>query len=942
MSDVVNRTADVAHLFEFLRDVQRLRVKPVVTLAEYTSAGGAVFELEALPTGYGVDVTGLGAADSAVSALTVPRIATTAAPEPPDEIRAWLTGSWHTPTSSAALVASLSFPDLDAGGTSALEVHEEALADHPEVSAAFDSWQAAWTAWADHEKATKPTRDLYQRLYVARETLAAAAQDWELVLAVGRLRWSPADRHILVQPAHIDLNDTTGALSVIREDVFVVEQDMLSPEQLPGADVTSALGTDLDAVFDEDVLAERLTAYVNRLDARGAFGERPSDPSAPWMRLAPTVILRKRSRMGLVEALDQIAQYLKDADEVPEGLLPLVDPDALSTRTSIERPREDGAVHWQDTDYFLPLPVNAQQFEVIRRVDYQPLTLVQGPPGTGKTHTTAALISHLLAQGKRVLVTAQTDQALHEVRDKLPTEIQDLAVSVLGTSQAERALLTRSVSVLAERAHHHSQSGTDTELSGFRSDLDDIGKRRATTRKKLLELRESDVAPNTIGPYRGTRAQIAEQVNGRRDQFEWTLSLLPDDLAETSLLTQTQWRELLGLLRDPAFEQNLEALTFVIPDVAVLATRAEFATQVAKAQTTSDQVDQLAASKTHPAYPALTSCDPERLSSLSADVAAIAGTMQAWADRDEPWIAECLGAIVTDKASSWVSRKGTIDERLRDASRLTDAIGDEHTVVLTGPASETKVMAQTVLAFLKSGESIRTDPLGKPKLGMFTAKTIKACAPLFATSTVDGRPPITEVALTRLTARIELDELLAALDVAWPSTVVPPEDTLAERLAWHRAEADLLSKVLEFGTQVDTLKTQTRTLAVPDIDWRSREQVTGLLEAIRLIETERDYASISQPLEQARDSLLALDTPQQPAPLARDIAEAIRAGDVDAYGTARTPGSPQTAVSTFLAKASRFLAASSMRPVPSFTSKAPHHPSSHTTTASTSSPLLSR
>ena len=63
-----------------------------------------------------------------------------------------------------------------------------------------------------------------------------------------------------------------------------------------------------------------------------------------------------------------------------------------------------------DDDIFLPLPVNDAQLRVIRRVDSAAQTLVQGPPGTGKTHTGAALISHLLAQGKRVLVTAQTDR----------------------------------------------------------------------------------------------------------------------------------------------------------------------------------------------------------------------------------------------------------------------------------------------------------------------------------------------------------------------------------------------------------------------------------------------------------------------------------------------------------------------------------------------------
>ena len=46
--------------------------------------------------------------------------------------------------------------------------------------------------------------------------------------------------------------------------------------------------------------------------------------------------------------------------------------------------------------------------------------LLYGPPGTGKTHTIANIISHYLATGKSVLVTAKTAEALMAVQEKLP------------------------------------------------------------------------------------------------------------------------------------------------------------------------------------------------------------------------------------------------------------------------------------------------------------------------------------------------------------------------------------------------------------------------------------------------------------------------------------------------------------------------------------------
>ncbi|MFD3486712.1 AAA domain-containing protein [Streptomyces sp. NPDC058665] len=63
--------------------------------------------------------------------------------------------------------------------------------------------------------------------------------------------------------------------------------------------------------------------------------------------------------------------------------------------------------------------------------------MVQGPPGTGKTHTIANLVSALLAQGQRVLVTSARDQPLTVLRDELPQPVRDLCVLLLSSTRHE-------------------------------------------------------------------------------------------------------------------------------------------------------------------------------------------------------------------------------------------------------------------------------------------------------------------------------------------------------------------------------------------------------------------------------------------------------------------------------------------------------------------------
>ena len=119
----------------------------------------------------------------------------------------------------------------------------------------------------------------------------------------------------------------------------------------------------------------------------------------------------------------------------------MIDPDHVPDAGSGGAERTDGAVVRVEEEPFLPLPVNETQLRILQQVDRHAQTLIQGPPGTGKTHTAAVLISHLLAQGKRVLVTAHTDRALKEVRGKLPEAVRPLAVSVVGATREDKSEL---------------------------------------------------------------------------------------------------------------------------------------------------------------------------------------------------------------------------------------------------------------------------------------------------------------------------------------------------------------------------------------------------------------------------------------------------------------------------------------------------------------------
>src|SRR5207247_10321916 len=104
-----------------------------------------------------------------------------------------------------------------------------------------------------------------------------------------------------------------------------------------------------------------------------------------------------------------------------------------------------------DDDILLAKETNEEQLQIIRRLSHSGSVIVQGPPGTGKTHTIGNIIGHLLAQGKSILVTAQTAKALRVLRDKVPEVLQPLCVAVLGSDQDARRQLESCIGSITER-----------------------------------------------------------------------------------------------------------------------------------------------------------------------------------------------------------------------------------------------------------------------------------------------------------------------------------------------------------------------------------------------------------------------------------------------------------------------------------------------------------
>jgi hypothetical protein len=855
-------------LFEFLGRTQQLRNQPPRTVDGYRS----VLWLADLPDHPAVSSAHRGDPEPDADILTVERVVRHEPPVP-DGLGDWLTADWRDPAVTPQLADDAP----------------------PELTERYVSWLVDWQSWAARERADRPVRACYAQLFAAYVAAIGNPEELELVLGVGCLAWAGpgARRHLLTSPVGIRFDDDSGKLTVHRVESVAaadVELDMLDPGLVPNPQHVGdirVLARDLET---HPLHRKETAALVRRLvHALDPDGEYRDDDAAPVpgqtavAAYAPAVILRRRSQQGLVEIFSTIVTQLGEDGVVPDGLAPLVDPDH---RPRYQGDAPDGALVDVDGDTFLPLPVNDTQLRIVRQVDAQAQTLVQGPPGTGKTHTAAALLSHLLAQGKRVLVTAHTDRALREVRDKLPTEIKPLSVAVVGSSREDMSDLKVAVERIAAAATDHDDDAAADTVRRCLAHVERLGLRRAELHDQLVEARRDEVREHDHGGYRGTLAAIALRLQRQEPRFGWLrdhADVTPDSTPPLTTEEVVEWHRLLtdaALLADEteAAQRLVELGTAPAPQVF---------TEFVDTERAAAQIEAAHANFTrHPAFDAVRGIEPGARAQLRRRLSELADEADDLARRRETWMREALADIQTGRARLWHSRAQQIGQLVTQASELVEQLGPLTEVEVSGNPVPLVPLAKQLHAHLAGG-SLKTGPSGLPKIGALTPKPVKQAQPLFEQVLVDGLPPTSAAQVGAFVLWAEATRVLAALDRSWPGGApLLPTDPPNERLQWHGTELDQLHRVLRLGEALDAEQHRFAEAGLPRPDWTDLDAVRRYANLVDVAAAVDAHTTATLPLRRLESAVSTVAGRADAAPCVPALLAAVRDRDPAAYATA--------------------------------------------------------
>lgn len=147
--------------------------------------------------------------------------------------------------------------------------------------------------------------------------------------------------------------------------------------------------------------------------------------------------------------------------------------------------------------HFFPLPFNEEQGKISDLLDDPGVDVVcvSGPPGTGKSHSIANIISHLMATGKRVLVTARTPEAIAAVREKLPKSLQPLVIASTGTDRDSAKQLQEAVQELSNEVVSLDVDQTLELKARLEKKIIDCDERAIEADRQLGDIARANLAP---------------------------------------------------------------------------------------------------------------------------------------------------------------------------------------------------------------------------------------------------------------------------------------------------------------------------------------------------------------------------------------------------------------------------------------------------------------
>ena len=867
-TEALNLSNRAIRLFSFLRDLTELRTKTIRTIDQYDTVvwfQDIPHEPECHCIAWSKEIE----EEHADVWLQIKKPRLKNPPKVPEQLVPWLnyeeiSNSSILPSLRENIVLKVSLPSNENG-----EVETEnkivELTHNPEIVAIWEKYMdQEWMPWALEDQRLQRIQRIYTELFTMYQRQQRLGEAYEVVVGIGYLTWKTQEgqeikRHIITAQTSISFDSVRGVITVgpAGEGAKpVLEQDMLEPENRPDAENQKSIENQIkefgDSIWEGVVVHSILKSWIHSVSPTGQYDEsivpQASIDKNPNLHFAPSIILRKRTERNILRMFKDIIEQLEKKGPLPFGVerLVTITEDKPLNLDGIDLLDNESHISEMPREIYFPLPANDEQKRIAQELNRRHGILVQGPPGTGKSHTIVNLICHLLANGKRVLVTSHTARALKVLKGKLPKEIADLCVSLLGDDIYAMQSLEDSVRGIVAKHNIWNKTTGQLQIKALEDDLDKARKEEATLINKLKSIREIEtyVHPPRFRNYEGTAQKIAARLKDEEKNYSW-IHMEPEETDEPPL-SNSETQALLNFARDLKNipDEDLQKDTIILDNIIK---PSDFKELVKKEEECYQKLLQLQNYKTNPYYEILAKAPENLRKALSKLIKEFLGMYSQFLNHPQTWVRDVCSQILIGQERQWVELNIVTDKYTKSIEPMAHKTS-EMTVSGLKEANyaSVKADASSLLEHLEKG--------GRLGFGPFRAKVVKQCIYLINEIYVDGCKCNTPQHLRSLIEWLTVAEGTKNLESYWSPYIEAPAGNFVTLLAHYFDQKKHLENVLKMCDQIQHIRQAiTEVPGLYEPGWVSKETIQLFLQVLEAIESENEYQNATQPLKSLDD-----------------------------------------------------------------------------------------
>ena len=879
--------ANAIHVFTYLKELAQLRTKVVRDCLDYED----LIWFSDIPKEQGCYTIAWGTKTEEHDDvwIEVRKLREPSCPKPPAICTEWVITKELLDTKTPPTLKD-KIPKPDPNG----ELRYAYLNENIEVEKAWKKYlKDSWEPWAETHRHWESVQSIYGKLFNIYQQQKRLGEAYELVLGLGLLVWITKNgqrvrRHILVGQANIVFDANRGIVRVgpsADGSKLALEVDMLEPSERPvpdlERDLERALGEVSETPWDRSLVEPIIRGFVNAIDERGLYEEN-LEPLKEFKqtansRFAPALILRKRTSRNLVTSFSHILEGLKKNDPIPFNIR------RICQITDDRHPTSDSENAESQEDNFeeilFPLPSNEEQLEIAKRLSSHRSLLVQGPPGTGKSHTIANLICHLLAYGKRVLVTSQTPRALKVLAEKIPKEVSALCVSVLGNDIVSLNNLEASAQKITETLTHWSDQESKSVINKLEGELYKLKQRRAEVEVKLRELREIETYKFSVagGAYSGTAQAIAKKLAEESSEYDWFPDKI-DDKVPTPF-DSISFQKLLKAYRDLP-KAKVEELSRPMVKVEDLPTVEALLNLINLEKELYEFLKKYGAIKSEAIFLILKRTEKSDRENLKQTLSNLLIFLEKLRTEKCAWVPQAINDMLSGRDQFWRNLHENTKNHLEDLSKKIKKV-ESLSVSLPGDKRHDQMLADTedLLSHLNSGGSLGW--------WIFRKDVVKRTIYITKNVRINGRPCKDRLLLSSLRDYLSVNRVLEILWNSWNKLINRVKDTLARQISELSGNLGLLANVLKITDYLNQGKESVKRIkGLPEPPWHNEDAIRNFIEVLRGVEAQIAYDSIEVAIADIEKLLKLKMVEPNSHPINKEFLNALNNRDIDAYAGA--------------------------------------------------------